>query len=57
MVGVLGMILVGGEGLCLKLLIEICIKLVVFFGGSYCLIDFVFNNFVNVDLMWIYVLM
>lgn len=56
MAGVLGMILAGGEGSRLRPLTESRSKPSVPFGGSYRLIDFALNNFVNADLMRIYVL-
>ncbi len=56
MAGVLGMILAGGEGSRLMPLTESRSKPSVPFGGSYRLIDFALNNFVNADLMRIYVL-
>ncbi len=56
MAGVLGMILAGGEGSRLRPLTEPRSKPSVPFGGSYRLIDFALNNFVNADLMRIYVL-
>ncbi len=56
MFGVLGMILAGGEGSRLMPLTESRSKPSVPFGGSYRLIDFALNNFVNADLMRIYVL-
>ncbi|MBL4281306.1 glucose-1-phosphate adenylyltransferase [Vibrio fluvialis] len=56
MTGVLGMILAGGEGSRLMPLTESRTKPAVPFGGSYRLIDFALNNFVNADLMRIYVL-
>ena len=56
MAGVLGMILAGGEGSRLRPLTESRSKPSVPFGGSYRLIDFALNNFVNADLMKIYVL-
>lgn len=56
MFGVLGMILAGGEGARLMPLTETRSKPSVPFGGSYRLIDFALNNFVNADLMRIYVL-
>jgi glucose-1-phosphate adenylyltransferase len=56
MTGVLGMILAGGEGSRLRPLTESRSKPSVPFGGSYRLIDFALNNFVNADLMRIYVL-
>ncbi|EKO3453867.1 glucose-1-phosphate adenylyltransferase, partial [Vibrio fluvialis] len=54
MTGVLGMILAGGEGSRLMPLTESRTKPAVPFGGSYRLIDFALNNFVNADLMRIY---
>lgn len=56
MAGVLGMILAGGEGSRLQPLTTSRSKPSVPFGGSYRLIDFVLNNFINADLMRIYVL-
>lgn len=56
MSGVLGMILAGGEGSRLMPLTESRSKPSVPFGGSYRLIDFALNNFVNADLMRVYVL-
>lgn len=56
MTGVLGMILAGGEGSRLMPLTASRTKPAVPFGGSYRLIDFALNNFVNADLMRIYVL-
>lgn len=56
MAGVLSMILAGGEGSRLMPLTSSRTKPAVPFGGSYRLIDFVLNNFVNADLMRIYVL-
>ncbi|ASA54716.1 glucose-1-phosphate adenylyltransferase [Vibrio gazogenes] len=56
MAGVLSMILAGGEGSRLRPLTEGRSKPAVPFGGSYRLIDFALNNFVNADLMRIYVL-
>jgi glucose-1-phosphate adenylyltransferase len=50
------MILAGGEGSRLMPLTETRSKPSVPFGGSYRLIDFALNNFVNADLMRIYVL-
>ncbi|KMV31855.1 glucose-1-phosphate adenylyltransferase [Photobacterium swingsii] len=56
MAGVLGMILAGGEGSRLRPLTDSRTKPAVPFGGSYRLVDFALNNFVNADLMKIYVL-
>lgn len=56
MAGVLAMILAGGEGTRLQPLTVTRSKPSVPFGGSYRLIDFVLNNFVNSDLLRIYVL-
>lgn len=56
MANVLGMILAGGEGSRLQPLTQVRSKPSVPFGGSYRLIDFALNNFVNADLMKIYVL-
>lgn len=56
MAGVLSMILAGGEGSRLRPLTNGRSKPSVPFGGSYRLIDFALNNFVNADLMRIYVL-
>jgi glucose-1-phosphate adenylyltransferase len=56
MAGVLTMILAGGEGSRLRPLTENRSKPSVPFGGSYRLIDFALNNFVNADLMRIYIL-
>ncbi|PMH44966.1 glucose-1-phosphate adenylyltransferase [Vibrio sp. 10N.286.49.B3] len=56
MAGVLGMILAGGEGSRLRPLTESRSKPAVPFGGSYRLIDFALNNFVNADLMRVFVL-
>ncbi|MBB1464578.1 glucose-1-phosphate adenylyltransferase [Vibrio sp. SG41-7] len=53
---VLGMVLAGGEGSRLRPLTESRSKPAVPFGGSYRLIDFALNNFVNADLLKIYVL-
>ena len=47
MAGVLAMILAGGEGTRLQPLTVTRSKPAVPFGGSYRLIDFVLNNFVN----------
>ncbi|MGF1861503.1 glucose-1-phosphate adenylyltransferase, partial [Photobacterium profundum] len=54
--GVLGMILAGGEGSRLRPLTDSRTKPAVPFGGSYRLIDFALNNFVNADFLKIYVL-
>lgn len=40
-------VLVGGCGSCLKELIDCCVKLVVYFGGKVCIIDFVLFNVLN----------
>lgn len=56
MSGVLGMILAGGEGSRLRPLTQSRSKPAVPFGGSYRLVDFVLNNFLNADLLRIYVL-
>jgi len=56
MAGVLSMILAGGEGSRLRPLTESRSKPSVPFGGSYRLIDFALNNFVNADMMKIYIL-
>ncbi|MCD8547561.1 MAG: glucose-1-phosphate adenylyltransferase [Aeromonadaceae bacterium] len=56
MAGVLAMILAGGEGTRLQPLTITRSKPSVPFGGSYRLVDFVLNNFVNSDLLRIYVL-
>jgi glucose-1-phosphate adenylyltransferase len=56
MAGVLSMILAGGEGSRLRPLTVSRSKPAVPFGGTYRLIDFALNNFVNADLMRIYVL-
>jgi len=56
MAGILAMILAGGEGSRLFPLTQTRTKPAVPFGGNYRLIDFVLNNFVNADLMKIYVL-
>ncbi|PSW04303.1 glucose-1-phosphate adenylyltransferase [Photobacterium lipolyticum] len=56
MSGVLAMILAGGEGSRLRPLTEGRSKPAVPFGGSYRLIDFALNNFVNADFLQIYVL-
>lgn len=54
---VFGIIFVGGEGKCFMFFIVDCVKFVVFFGGQYCLIDFVILNFINFGLCQIVVLM
>ncbi|WP_432454106.1 MULTISPECIES: glucose-1-phosphate adenylyltransferase [unclassified Agarivorans] len=56
MAGILTMILAGGEGTRLYPLTESRTKPAVPFGGSYRLIDFALNNFVNSDFLKIYVL-
>ena len=56
MAGILTMILAGGEGTRLQPLTTTRSKPSVPFGGSYRLIDFVLNNFVNADFLRIYVL-
>ena len=56
MTAVLGMILAGGEGSRLRPLTESRSKPSVPFGGSYRLVDFALNNFVNADFMRLYVL-
>jgi glucose-1-phosphate adenylyltransferase len=56
MAGVLAMILAGGEGTRLQPLTVTRSKPAVPFGGSYRLIDFVLNNFVNSDILRIFVL-
>ena len=56
MAGVWAMILAGGEGTRLQPLTVTRSKPAVPFGGSYRLIDFVLNNFVNSDFLRIYVL-
>lgn len=56
MSGVMAMILAGGEGTRLQPLTVTRSKPAVPFGGSYRLIDFVLNNFVNSDIIRIYVL-
>ena len=53
---VLSMILAGGEGSRLYPLTQSRTKPSVPFGGSYRLVDFALNNFVNSDLLRIYVL-
>ena len=56
MAGTLAMILAGGEGSRLFPLTASRTKPAVPFGGNYRLVDFALNNFVNADLMKIYVL-
>lgn len=56
MPGVLAMILAGGEGTRLQPLTITRSKPAVPFGGSYRLIDFVLNNFVNSNILRIFVL-
>lgn len=56
MSGVLGMILAGGEGTRLMPLTKSRSKPSVPFGGSYRLIDFVLNNFVNSGFIRLYVI-
>lgn len=56
MSGVLTMILAGGEGTRLAPLTGIRAKPAVPFGGNYRIIDFVMNNFVNSDLLQIFVI-
>lgn len=56
MAGILAMILAGGEGSRLYPLTATRTKPAVPFGGNYRLVDFALNNFVNADLMRIYVL-
>lgn len=56
MSGILALILAGGEGSRLFPLTQTRTKPAVPFGGNYRLVDFALNNFVNADLMKIYVL-
>ncbi|RCU51645.1 MULTISPECIES: glucose-1-phosphate adenylyltransferase [Corallincola] len=56
MAGILSVILAGGAGTRLYPLTETRTKPAVPFGGGYRLIDFALNNFVNSDLLKIYVL-
>ncbi|WP_338127312.1 glucose-1-phosphate adenylyltransferase [Vibrio cincinnatiensis] len=56
MSNILGMILAGGEGSRLMPLTSSRTKPAVPFAGSYRLIDFALNNFINSDLMRVYVL-
>ncbi len=51
MSGVLAMILAGGEGTRLQPLTVSRSKPAVPFGGSYRLVDFVLNNFINSDML------
>jgi glucose-1-phosphate adenylyltransferase len=54
--GILSMILAGGEGTRLFPFTSLRAKPAVPFGGGYRIIDFVLNNFVNSDLLQIFVL-
>lgn len=56
MSGILSMILAGGVGSRLAPLTDIRAKPAVPFGGNYRIVDFVLNNFVNSDLLQIFVL-
>lgn len=56
MSGILTMILAGGQGTRLSPLTQVRAKPAVPFGGNYRIIDFVLNNFVNSDLLEIFVL-
>ena len=56
MAGILAMILAGDEGSRLFPLTQTRTKPAVPFGGNYRLVDFALNNFVNADIMKIYVL-
>lgn len=56
MSGVLSMILAGGEGTRLAPLSGVRAKPAVPFGGNFRIVDFVLNNFVNSDLLQIFVL-
>ncbi|MDO7641708.1 glucose-1-phosphate adenylyltransferase [Reinekea forsetii] len=56
MSGILSMVLAGGEGTRLAPLTSVRAKPAVPFGGNYRIIDFVLNNFVNSDLLQIFVL-
>ncbi|WP_369433802.1 glucose-1-phosphate adenylyltransferase [Psychromonas sp. MME1] len=56
MAGILAMILAGGEGARLFPLTETRTKPAVQFAGNYRIVDFALNNFVNADLLKIYVL-
>ncbi len=53
---ILSMILAGGEGTRLSPFTSLRAKPAVPFGGSYRIIDFVLNNFVNSDILQIFVL-
>lgn len=44
---ILVIILVGGWGMWFELFIWDCVKLVVFFGGNYWIIDFILSNCFN----------
>jgi len=54
--GILTMILAGGQGTRLSPLTKVRAKPAVPFGGNYRIVDFVLNNFVNSDLLEIFVL-
>lgn len=54
--GILSMILAGGEGTRLFPFTSLRAKPAVPFGGNYRIIDFVLNNFINSDLLQIFVL-
>ena len=56
MSGIISMVLAGGEGTRLFPFTSLRAKPAVPFGGSYRIIDFVLNNFVNSDLLQIFVL-
>ncbi|GAB6145280.1 glucose-1-phosphate adenylyltransferase [Desulfocicer niacini] len=56
MSGILSMILAGGEGTRLYPFTSLRAKPAVPFGGGYRIVDFVLNNFVNSDILQIYVL-
>lgn len=56
MSGVLTMILAGGEGTRLAPLTGVRAKPAVPFGGNFRIVDFVLNNFVNSDLLQIFVI-
>lgn len=53
---VLFIVFVGGEGKCFMFFMMDWVKLVVFFGGIYCFIDFVLFNLVNLGFIQIVVL-